>query len=300
MIGYSYVTREMASARDPPELLAFGTTCGIAELRERAAGRNVLAVLTESTADEWHRTWERARAEAEQLALVECYELARSTTASRVQTRVVSDDLAISTVPRPVETKQLSAVLTRFLDGWETGESDTLIYIESLDDLVTDAGRTELHRLFERLVERTRTTGSGIIVAADPETDDARTVVAFEALLAETVGAPDPTAEATAAVRRLREADPTKFGYFRQYWREAVHALERVDRAYPQANQLHESVESEGLSPRMLGTALSALAWLDAISLRGNTNGANRYDRQSYDPEYAARLGLAVDALDEE
>lgn len=290
----------MANARNPPDLLAFGATRGMQELCEHSASRNVLAVLTESTGDEWHRKWEHSTADAEQLALVECYDLARSTTTSSVETRVVSDDLAVSTVPRPVEIEQLSAVLTRFLDGWEANESDTLLYIESLDDLVADAGRTELRRLFERLVERTRPTGSGMVVTADPETDDARAAVAFETLLTETVGAPEPAVEAAAAVRRLREADPTKFGYFRQYWRDAVRALERVDRAYPQAKQLQESIESEELSPRMLGAALSALAWLDAISVRGNTNGPNRYNRQSYDPEYAARLGFAVDSLDKE
>lgn len=295
-----YVTIEMASVRDSPELLAFGATRGIEELREHSAGRNVLAVLTESTADEWHRKWERSTADTEQLALVECYDLARSTVANDPETRVVSDELAVSTVQRPVEIEQLSPILARFFDGWEAGESDTLLYIESLEDLVADAGLTELHPLFERLVERTRSTGSGIVVNADPETDDAHAVVAFQALLAETVGAPEPTVDAIAAVRRLRETDPTKFGYFRQYWRDAIRAIERVDRSYPQAKQLHESVESEELSPRMLGAALSALVWLDAISLRGNTNGANRYDRQSYDPEYAARLGLAVDALDEQ
>ncbi len=299
MMWHPYGTIEMATARDSPELLAFGATHGMDELRERSAGRNVLAVLTESTADTWHRQWERSTTDAEQLALVECYDLARSTAARSPETRVVSDELAVSTIPRPVEPEQLSAILTRLFDGWEAGESETVLYIESLGDLVADAGLAALHPLFERLVERTRSTGSGIVVTADPEPDDAHAVRAFQALLTETVGVPEPTVDATAAVRRLREADPTKFGYFRQYWRDAVRALEAVDRAYPQAKQLHEAVETEELSPRMLGAALSALAWLDAISLRGNTNGANRYNRQSYDPEYAARLGFAVDALEE-
>lgn len=294
-----YVTIEMASAPDPPELLAFGTNRGMEELRERAAGHNVLAVLTRSSADEWHREWERSTADAEQLALVECYDLARSAAASTPETRVVSDDLAVSTIQRPVEPEQLKTLLGRFLDGWEAGESDTLLYVESLEDLVADAGRSKFRELFANLVERTSSTDSGIVVTADPEPDDARAVVEVEELLKDTLGAPEPSVDAAAAVRRLREADPTKFGYFRQYWRDALRALDRADRAYPQAKQLHEEVETE-LSPRMLGAALSALAWLDAISLRGNTNGANRYDRGSYDPEYAARLGLAVDALDEQ
>jgi hypothetical protein len=296
MSSRAFLTIEMS---DSPELLAFGATRGMQELRERSAGRNVLAVLTRSTADEWHHRWERSAGEADQLALVECYDLARSAATARPETRVVSDELAIASVERPVGAETLSDVLTRFLDGWENVDADTVLYIESLADLVADAGRTEFRELLERLVERMRPTSSGVVVSADPEMDDARAIVAVEELLAERVGRPEPAVDATAAVRRLREADPTKFGYFRRYWREAVRALERVDRAYPQAKQLHEAVETE-LSPRMLGAALSALAWLDAISLRGNTNGANRYSRQSYDPQYAAQLGLAVEALEEQ
>lgn len=289
----------MSSGHDSPELLAFGSERAFEELCERSAGRNVLAVLTESTADEWHRRWQRSTATAEQLALVECYDLARSTATSGPETRVVSDTLAMATVQRPLDTDLLGDVLGQFLDGWEPGQSETLIYVESLDALLADTGQEELRDLFERLVDRTRSTGSGMVVAVDPETEAARAAVAFEDLLAERVGSPVPSAEATAAVQRLREADPTKFGYFRRYWRDALRALDRVDRAYPQASQLHDAVETE-LSPRMLGAALSGLAWLDAISLRGNTNGANRYDRRSYDPEYAAQLGLAVESLDEE
>lgn len=289
----------MPPGHDSPELLAFGAERGIAELRERAAGRNVLAVLTDSSADEWHRRWQRSTATAEQLALVECYDLARSAATREPETRVVSDELAMTTVQRPVDADLLADVLGRFLDGWEPGRAETLVYVESIDDLVTDAGREELRDLFEELVKRTRSTGSGMVVTVDPEPAAARAAVEFETLLADRVGSPTPSAEATAAVQRLRAADPTKFGYFRRYWREALRALDRVDRAYPQASQLHDAVETE-LSPRMLGAALSGLAWLDAISLRGNTNGANRYDRQSYDPEYAARLGLAVESLEEE
>ncbi|MFB6221933.1 MAG: hypothetical protein ABEH90_10910 [Halolamina sp.] len=286
----------MAPGPDSPALLAFGAERGMEELRERSAGRNVLAVLTESSADEWHRRWERSTATAEQLALVECYGLARGAATSAPATRVVSNDLAMATVPRPVDSDVLSDVIGRFLDGWESGPTDTLLYVDSLDELLADTGRRELRPLFENVVERGR---SGIIVSVDPETEAAGAAVEFGELLTETVGSPVPPAEATAAVRRLREADPTKFGYFRRYWRDALRALERVDRTYPQASQLHGAIETE-LSPRMLGAALSGLAWLDGVSLRGDTNGANRYDCRSYDPDYAAQLGLAVESLPEE
>jgi hypothetical protein len=284
---------------DPPELLAFGADRGLRELRERAGERNVLAVLTESTADEWYRQWERSTASAAQVALVECYDTARTTAASGPAARVVSDDLALSTLQRPLDAGPLSDVLTEFLDGWEAGSRETIVYVDSLEQLLADVPRPELDTLFTELLDRIHPTGSGIVVTADPETDAARAVAEYRELFSETAGAPEPNTEAIAAVRRLQEEDPSTFGYVRRYWYEAVRALEQADRAYPQAKQLHEAVETE-LSPRMLGAALSGLASLDAISVRGNTNGPNRYNRQSYDPERAARLGLAVESLAEE
>ncbi len=287
----------MASSQNSPQLLAFGAERGMARLRDEAAGHNVLAILTATDADEWHRRFQRSTASAEQVALVECYDVARGAAATNPDTRVLSEDLVMSTVQRPVDADVLSGVFERVLDGWEHGTGDTLVYIDSLDELVADMGRPAASDLFDRLLERTRSAGSGIVAAVDPETDTMRATVDFERRVADAVGSPIPDAAATATVRRLRAADPTKFGYFRRYWRDAVRALDAVDRTYPQAKQLHDAIETE-VSPRMLGAAISGLAWMDAISLRGNTNGPNRYDRSSYDPEFAARLGVAVESLD--
>lgn len=298
MITRTYGCTQMASSQDLPQLLAFGAERGMAQLRAEAAGHNVLAVLTETDADEWHRRFQRSTATAQQVALVECYDIARGATATSPDTRVISEDLVMSTVQRPVEADVLFSVLDRFLDGWEHGDAGTLLYIDSLDGLMTDMDRTAARDLFDRLLDRTRSAGSGIVAAVDPEPDAARVTVEFERRFADAVGTPNPEPQPTATVRRLREADPTKFGYFRRYWRDAIRALDTADRTYPQAKQLHDAVETE-VSPRMLGAALSGLAWMDAISLRGNTNGPNRYDRSSYDPEFAARLGIAVESLDE-
>ena len=89
-------------------------------------------------------------------------------------------------------------------------------------------------------------------------------------------------------------ADSTTFGYFRRYWRDAMDVLDRVDRSYVQAGQLDTD-----LSSRTLGATLSAFAQLDALAVRADTNGPNRYDCQQYDPERAAELGIAVDSLPE-
>lgn len=273
-----------------PELLAFGVDRAMRTLRERAAGRHVLAVLTDSTADEWYRRWERSGGDAEQVALVDCYDLARGSTAT--DTTVVSDDLAIARVERPATAERLRPLLDRFLDGWADSPHGTVVYLESLGDLREDSDRATVERLLDRLSERTRPAQSGLVAAVSD--CNARDTVAFDDLLAETVGEPAFDSDAPTAVRRLRLADPTTFGYFRRYWREAIEILDRTDRSYVQAGQLDTE-----LSSRTLGATLSAFAELDALAVRADTNGPNRYDCRHYDAERAAELGLAVETLPE-
>ncbi|NHX37873.1 MULTISPECIES: DUF7504 family protein [Halolamina] len=275
---------------DASDVLAFGVDRAMRTLREHAGGQNVLAVLTDSTADEWHRRWERAGGDAEQVGLIECFDLARG--AAAAQTTVVSDDLAVATVERPIDASQLRSVLERFLDGWEGSPRGTVVYLESLADLREDTDRETVGGLLESLTARTDRDG---VVAAASDCA-ARDIAVFGDTLDETVGEPSFDTDAPTAVRRLRTTDPTTFGYFRSYWREAIEILDRTDRSYVQAGQLADETE---LSSRMLGATLSALARLDALALRADTNGPNRYDCRNYDPERAAELGLAVESLPE-
>lgn len=279
---------------NPSGVLVFGRELGVEVLRERAAGRNILAVLTESTADEWLRQWERGAGNASRLGLVECYELARGSAARASNSVAVSGRLSFSTVQRPLDPDALSTALEKHLDEWGGEPEESLLYIESGDQL--GAGRDRVFQTLEHIAGRHDTPA--VVVTVDPETDSTRRVVDLQHRLSETVGAPEPDSEAVRSVTRLREADPTTFGYLTQYWREALRALEAVERTYPRAKQLHDAIESE-LSPRMLGAALSGLAWLDVISTRGETNGPNRYDCREYDPDRAARMGFAAESLGE-
>lgn len=278
---------------DGPERLAFGAERAMRELHEHAAGRNVLAVLTDSTADEWHRRWQRTDAGAEQVGIVDCFEFSRG--AAAAQTTVVNDDLAVSTLERPIDPTELRPVLERYLEGWESGENGTVVYIDSLGDLLGDADRESVEALLQWLRDRTDTEESGLVATADDGCPP-RAVASFGRIFEGTAGHPTFDTDAPTAVRRLRTVDPTTFGYFRSYWRDALAALEGADRSFVQAGQLDTDTD---ISSRMLGATLSALARLDALSLRADTNGPNRYDLRSYDPDRAAELGLAVDALPE-
>lgn len=276
-----------------PERLAFGAERAMQELHEHAAGRNVLAVLTDSTADEWHRRWQQSTTGAEQIGIVDCVEFSRG--AATTQTTVVNDDLAVSTLERPVDPAALRPLLERYLDGWESGQNGTVVYIDSLGRLLDDADREAVNALLQWLRDRTDTAESGLVATADADCPP-RAVAAFGDVIRETAGHPTFDTDAPTAVRRLRMADPTTFGYFRSYWRDAFAALDHVDRSFVQAAQLEEDAD---ISSRMLGATLSAFAQLDALSVRADTNGPNRYDLRSYDPDRAAELGLAVDALPE-
>jgi len=278
---------------DPPQRLAFGAERAMQSLREHAAGRNVLAIVADSSADEWHRRWGRTDAGAEQIGIVECFEFSRGAAAS--QTTVVNDELAVSTVERPIDPAELRDVLDRYLSGWEAGQNDTVVYLDSLGALLGDADRAAVRELLEWLRVRTDSADSGIVATIDPDCS-ARDVVAFSDVIRDTVGEPTFDADASTAVHELRLRDPTTFGYFRNYWREAIAVLDRADRSFAQAGQLDAG---EALSTRMLGATLSAFAQLDALSVRADTNGPNRYDLREYDAERAAALGLAVDALPE-
>lgn len=276
-----------------PELLAFGAERAMQTLREHAAGRNVLAITAESSADEWNRRWARTDTGAEQVGIVECFEFSRGAAAS--QTTVVNDDLAVSTVERPIDPTELREVLDRYLSGWEAGQNGTVVYIDSLSALLGDTDREAVRELLDWLRTRTDAPDSGLVATVDPDCSP-RDVVAFDDVLADAVGQPTLDSDASTAVHQLRLRDPTTFGYFRNYWREALAVLDRADRSFAQAGQLDAG---EALSTRMLGATLSAFAQLDALSVRADTNGPNRYDLRDYDAERAAALGLAVDALPE-
>lgn len=276
-----------------PELLAFGAERAMQTLREHTAGRNVLAITAESSADEWNRRWDRTDTGAEQVGIVECFDFSRGAAAS--QTTVVNDELAVSTVERPIDPTELREVLDRYLSGWEAGQNGTVVYIDSLSALLGDTDREAVRELLDWLRTRTDAPDSGLVATVDPDCSP-RDVVAFDDVLADAVGQPTLDADASAAVHQLRLRDSTTFGYFRNYWREALAVLDRADRSFAQAGQLDAG---EALSTRMLGATLSAFAQLDALSVRADTNGPNRYDLRDYDAERAAALGLAVDALPE-
>ena len=290
----------MGGPTDEREALLFDPHRGLEALSADAREKNVLAVLTESTSDEWHRRWERTTGGVhEQMGLVEMYDFARSTAAAEPTTRVVDADLAVTTMQRPLEADAFARVVERYLDGWADSAAETVLYVESLDALVDDFGVRTLLDATERILDAAEAVGATVRVGYADEDAPAVATVRLCELFDDVVGAPLPDADAVGALQRLRDDDPTNFGYFRRHWRDTLRALEASTRTYPQAKQLHADADVSDTSPRTLGASLSALERLDALALWGDTIGANRYDLTRYDAERAAALGLAAESLPE-
>lgn len=268
---------------------------------DEAAGTNVLALLTDATSDEWHRRWKGPGGPTyEQMGVIETYDIARSAAAApSPETHVVDSDLAVTTVQRSVDPGTLVDLVEQYLDGWAESPVETTVYIESLEAFRTDGSDERFVTVVTDLLERVRDANARLRAGFDAAPVPARTTVRIYDLFERIDGTPVADGGAVTALQRLREDDPTKFGYFRGHWRDALQALDASTRTYPQARQLHEDADVPDSTPRTLGAALSALERLDALALWGDTIGANRYDLTSYDPDRAAALGLAADSLAE-
>lgn len=267
-------------------------------LRSAATGANVLAVLGESSSDEWHRRWQReVGVPYEQMGIVETYELARSGAAADPATNVVNQNLAVTAIRRPVDPTVLARVVGQYLEGWADSDADTVVFVESFDAFLADLPVESLLETTDALLDRARDVDATVHVQFDDTAAPAIATVRLEQRFETVVGTPVGDPSAVAALQRLREDDPTTFGYFRNNWRDALRALDASTRTYPQAKQLHADLVDTDTSPRTLGAALGALERLGVLRLWGDTVGPNRYDLTSYDPEEVARFGLAVESL---
>lgn len=273
---------------------------GVEALCAETIGTNVLAVLSESSSDEWHRRWQReVGTPYEQMGIVETYELARSSAAADPATNVVNPNLAVTTVQRPVDPDVLLRVVGQYLEGWADSDADTVLFVESLDAFLADLPVETLLATADAMLEHARDVDAAVRVQFDDAAAPAIATVRLEERFETVVGTPIGDPAAVAALERLRKDDPTNFGYFRSNWRDVLRALDASTRTYPQAKQLHADMPGTDTSPRTLGAALSALERLGALGLWGDTVGPNRYDLTSYDPEEVARFGLAVESLAE-
>lgn len=266
-------------------------------LAESPSGRNVLAVLDGTTTGEWRQRWHREVGwEPAQMGVVETYGLTRgSAAAAAPQTRIVDEDLAVTTVQRPVHPETLVETLTEYLQGWHGGQAETTVYLETLGVCAADGDPAPLLEVLPSLLETVGEVDGLLFAGLDDETTSARDILRAREQFEAVEGEPLLDAAVEADIQRLRGDDPTTFGYLRRHWREAMRSIEETGRTYPQAKQLHATLEEPETTPRTLGAALKGLETLGVMDLWGDTVGPNRYDLRSYDPERHAAVGLTIE-----
>ncbi|WP_058366662.1 hypothetical protein [Haloparvum sedimenti] len=210
-------------------------------------------------------------------------------------TQVLPDrNLALRTLERPVDAEGFADTVAASLD--ERDSETVVMYLDALDKLIADAGGESTIAALERL--RDDLPPSGVVVCGiDADAVDRATFERFGGLADEVV-VDHSESNVGRAVERLRRADPTNFGYARRHWREARRGIERCERNYPKAKQIHRRLADPATTPRTLGATLKAFVDLGIIDVWSDTVGPTRYDLTVYDAGRLLEVGEALDAND--
>jgi len=264
--------------------------------RESDASGDLIAVLYDQTSDEWQRARRsRPGPGPRREVLIDVVAVARGgAAAGSTATQVVpGHDIALRTVERPVASARLVEDVASCLDA--DGAAAATVYVDDVAAFVADVGLDDAVAALERLTDRLHETGGTGVFRLDP---DAVPTTAVERLrdAVDDTGGDDAVDPDEAAIDALRAENPTNFGYARNHWPEAKRGLERCDRNYPRARQVHEALEAPDTSPRTLGSTLKALVALDVLDTWSETVASTRYDLTAYDPARMEAVGAALDA----
>lgn len=268
--------------------------------RHEDENANLLSILYGTTADEWRRTW-RAQVgwTPRKEALIDIAPLSRSAAAanSGPTTQMIPNrDIALTTIERPVDPRALVETVASYLDGCTTGT--TIVYFDELGELIADMGADDSVSVLEELTALVREAGVRGLFCLDPELVPEDTVDRLCQVVDSVHGDVRQADEVERAVDDLRRSDPTNYGYARRHWREAREGIEQCNRNYPQARQIHETLEAPETTSRTLGATLKAFVTLGVIDTWTETVGSTRYDLTAYDGDLLTDVGKALDASD--
>ncbi|WP_117595271.1 DUF7504 family protein [Haloprofundus halophilus] len=253
----------------------------------RTPSVDVVAVLTETTPDEWLDRWRtEVGPEPAGQTILAIDETTRSTAASTPSPSVFGGT-SLTNTSAPVSPEVVADTLETAL-ARPASERLLFVWIESLTPLLEGNSATPLLRTLHKLAERD--TVLGICHAEDG---------AVDASVAELFDSVDVAEPMSTRIDRLRAENPTNFGYLRRHWRDAKRAIEQSTRSYPQARQLHAGLGETETTPQSLGVALQALVELGVIELWNDTVGSNRYDLTTYDAELLGAVGESLSRTDE-
>ena len=248
----------------------------------------VISVLFDTGVEEWRRGWRRTgEAVPDREAIISSSDRTRGAAAT---TQVVPNRrLAYTVLGARVDVDQvLDAVAGYVADA--RGIVPAVI-IDDVEPLLAERGRDAVTALVDGIRARLGDR-SGTVVIGCSFTRRTAPVVAslFDPL--EDVARIDHSI--APILDRLRQDDPTTFGYVRRHWAEARAGVEQCERNYPQAKQVHAAIVDPETTPRTLGMALSGLVALGVLDVWSETVGPTRYDLTAYSRARMWALGATI------
>ena len=285
----------------------------------------VLAVLFDHDAEGWRRRWRRESSWVpEREAYVDVHDVARGSAGATVEggsdgstatpgrlqsepqpatpstpdTRITSGgDVALTTLSRPVGAAGVLGSAGSYVDRWGAAGYAPIVYVDSLSGLLAEDDVDGAVDALGALSESIAAVGATLYAYCDPEEFENASFERLRVPFDSVVGGAKAQAvdDLSATIDRFRREEPTKYGYLRQHWREAKRGIEACGRNYPQARQIHASLEEPTTTPRTLGAALGALVEFDVIGRWGETVSATRYDLTTYDVERLEAIGRLLD-----
>ncbi|WP_235271496.1 hypothetical protein [Halorubrum saccharovorum] len=276
------------------ELVVRVSDRGQPPVRDGEAEERVISLLFGTGIEEWRRGWRRTVGSLpDREAIVSASDLTRgAATATQV---VPGRGLAYTVLGTPVDVERILEAVSGHLA--EARDLELTVIIDDIEPLLAEHGPGAVNELLDGLRVRLDSCRSTVVIGCSLTERAAPSVASVF----------DPAADVdridhsvVAPLDRLREADPTTFGYLRRHWTEARAGIEQCERNYPQAKQIHAALFEPETTPRTLGTALSGLVTLGVLNTWSETVGPTRYDLTAYRPVrmWAVGAALAVDGDD--
>lgn len=263
-------------------------------VRSGVSDERVISVLFDADLEEWRRGWNRtAGTPPDREAIISANDPTRGcdTTTQILPGR----RLAYTVLGSSADVGQILEAVAGHLKG-DSGFGLTVV-IDDIAPLLVDDDRRAVEALIDGLAETLDGCHGSVVIGCSLTELTAASVAALFDPRTDVDQINHPVVGELAALRR---DDPTTFGYVRRHWMEARTGIERCERNYSQAKQVHAMLSEPETTPRTLGMTLSGLVTLGVLQTWGETVGPTRYDLTAYDPGrmWAVGAALATDRTD--
>ncbi|WP_234699212.1 hypothetical protein [Halorubrum sp. LN27] len=261
-------------------------------VRDGDVGERVISLLFGTGIEEWRRGWRRTVGTVpDREAIVSASDHTRG---AATATQVVPDrGLAYTVLGAPVDVDRILEAVTGHLA--DARGLEVTVIVDDIEPLLAEYGPETVSELLDGLRLRLDDCRSTVVIGCS---FTERTAPSAASLFDPADDVERMDHALAPALDELRRNDPTTFGYVRRHWAEARAGIERCDRNYPQAKQVHAALSEPETTPRTLGTALSGLVTLGVVDTWSETVGPTRYDLTAYRPTRMWAVGATLAAAD--